>query len=225
MAGFRLVFEKQWVHLLFLAVSLPALGHVAKMESVRAGEYLGLTSTAWLWIAVGLAVAHQGLVWFCWRTQLHASLMTRLFGKAAFNLYAVAFSILGVGRVAAVVCLAVSNRETLDVAPAARQVVAILLLLPALYLFYSVRRYFGFRRAFGIDHFDESYRSEPAVRQGIFRFTSNGMYVYGFLILWSVAFWWGSAATLWVALWMHLYIWIHYYSTERPDMRRIYGSG
>ena len=59
-----------------------------------------------------------------------------------------------------------------------------ILAVPAVYLAYSVRRYFGFKRAFGIDHFDPSYRSRPFVREGIFRFSSNAMYDFGFLWLW-----------------------------------------
>jgi len=79
-------------------------------------------------------------------------------------------------------------------------------------------------RALGIDHFDPAWRSAPFVRQGIFRFTRNGMYVYGFLLMWVPGLWWGSAAALAVALFNHLYIWVHYYATELPDMARIYGA-
>jgi hypothetical protein len=43
------------------------------------------------------------------------------------------------------------------------------------------------------------------------------------LILWVPGLWWASPAALVVALFNHLYIWVHYYATERPDMRRIYG--
>jgi hypothetical protein len=105
------------------------------------------------------------------------------------------------------------------------KMLAVIVAVPAIYLFYSVRRYFGFQRAFGIDHFDETYRTLPLVRNGIFRFTSNGMYVFGFFLIWVPGLWWASAAAMWVALFNHLYIWVHYHSTERPDMRRIYGAG
>lgn len=94
----------------------------------------------------------------------------------------------------------------------------------ALYLFYSVHRYFGFRRAFGIDHFNASYRTMPFVRQGIFRYPSNGMYVFGFLLLWTAGLWFASVAGLAAALFNHFYIWVHYFATERPDMRRMYGD-
>lgn len=177
----------------------------------------------WFWLAVAIAVAHQVLVWFCWRTQLHLSLLTRLLGNHGFTVYAVVFSILGIMRVGSLVVLALSNRGTVNVDHTVLQILAAFMAMPAFYLFYSVKRYFGFRRAFGIDHFDISYRSEPFVKEGIFRFTSNGMYIYGFFILWVPALWYASIGALCIALFNHLYIWVHYYSTELPDIRRIYG--
>jgi hypothetical protein len=33
-----------------------------------------------------------------------------------------------------------------------------------------------------------------------------------------------SQAALLAALFNHLYIWVHYYSTELPDIRHIYGA-
>jgi protein-S-isoprenylcysteine O-methyltransferase Ste14 len=147
-----------------------------------------------------------------------------MFGSRGFDVYAVGFSILGIARVAAVLILALSNRDTLLVDLKVLRVVALIAAIPAAYLFYSVKRYFGFKRAFGIDHFDKSYRSLPLVRKGIFRFTRNGMYVFGFCALWVPGLWFVSAAALIVALFNHLYIWVHYYSTELPDMKRIYGE-
>ena len=50
------------------------------------------------------------------------------------------------------------------------------------------------------------------------------MYVFGFAILWVPALLFQSVAALIVAAFSHAYIWVHYYCTERPDMRRIYGK-
>jgi protein-S-isoprenylcysteine O-methyltransferase Ste14 len=169
-------------------------------------------------------VAHQVFVWFCWRTELHASLLTRALGRAAFTLYAVVFSLLGIARIVSVFLLAIANHGTAPGNPIMLKLLALILLIPALYLLHSVRRYFGFRRAFGIDHFDESYRSLPLVREGIFRYASNGMYAFGFLLIWFPGLWYASLAALAAALFNHLYIWVHYYCTERPDMVRIYGD-
>ncbi|WP_298855301.1 methyltransferase [uncultured Ruegeria sp.] len=79
-------------------------------------------------------------------------------------------------------------------------------------------------RAAGGEHFDESYRGMPLVKDGIFRYTDNGMYVYAFLLFWAIAIGFDSAAALVVAAFSHAYIWVHYYATEKPDMDYLYGS-
>jgi len=220
----QLIFERQWVHGLLLAALLAGLAVASGSDGVRSGQLWGVTTPVWFWLAIALAVVHQVYVWLCWRAQLHASWLTRTLGTYGFSAYAVGFSVLGILRVVVVFIVAASNRDTLQANPLVLKLLAIIALIPATYLFYSVKRYFGFKRAFGIDHFDTSYRSLPFVRQGIFRFTRNGMYVYGFLLLWVPAFWFASLAALTVALFNHLYIWVHYFATELPDMKRIYGG-
>lgn len=219
-----LIFEKQWQHLLALGAMLTGLWFSRDVAGLDRGALWGAGTPLWLWLAVGCAVLHQLTVWLAWRTELHLGLVSRLLGSAGFNAYAVVFSILGLARVALVFLVSVANAGTLPLPALSLKVGAVLLALPALYTFYSVKRYFGFRRAFGIDHFDRSYRDQPLVKQGIFRLTGNGMYVYGFLILWAPALWWGSTAGLAAAVFNHVYIWVHYYVTEAPDMRRIYGE-
>ncbi len=61
------------------------------------------------------------------------------------------------------------------------------------------------------------------VQGGIFRFSSNAMYLFGFMGLWIPGFLFQSLAALILAVFSHAYIWIHYYATEKPDMDRIYG--
>jgi protein-S-isoprenylcysteine O-methyltransferase Ste14 len=218
------VFEKQALHWGILALLLLALYGVSGMEMIRQGSLWGLGSVQWLWTAAGLAAVHQVYVWFCWRVELHLQFITRYLGKRGFSLYAFGFAILGILRAAAVFFLAAANRDTLPVHPAILKSLAVISAVPSIYLMYSVARYFTFRRALGGDHFFESYRNAPLVRKGIFRFTQNGMYTYGFLILWSIALWFGSVAALSAAAFNHAYIWVHYFCTELPDMKRIYRS-
>ncbi|MGI9516001.1 MAG: methyltransferase [Pirellulaceae bacterium] len=224
MTSFRLVFEKQWLHLLLLAGLLIGVSLIWRTDALHEGQLWGVTTTTWLLMAISVAVAHQVVVWFCWRTELHGSLLSRTMGKHGFTLYATLFAVLGLTRIALVFAIAVSNAGTLPLPETLGGVLAIGLAIPALYTFYSVERYFGYRRAVGADHFDKAYRHKPLVNRGIFRFTSNGMYVYGFLILWVPVFWWGSLAALCAAVFNHAYIWVHYLCTEAPDMRRIYGQ-
>ena len=80
-------------------------------------------------------------------------------------------------------------------------------------------------RAFGIDHFfPEKYKNVSMVKQGIFKHTSNGMYIFGFLTLWIPGILLKSKAAILIALFHHLYIWVHYYFTEKPDMKIIYAD-
>jgi hypothetical protein len=224
MSHAQLIFEKQWLHATVLAALLVGVVLASRLDSVRSGHLWGIGTPVWLWLSVAIPNVHQVWVWFCWRTQLHRSWLTRVFGGLGFHLYAAGFSILGIARVVVVFILAITNRDALAVNLMPLRTLAIVAVIPTVYLFYSTVRYFGFKRALGIDHFDPSYRSMPFVRKGIFRFTSNGMYTYGFLLLWIPALWYASPAALCAALFNHLYVWVHYYATELPDMKRIYGE-
>ncbi|MEX0928439.1 MAG: methyltransferase, partial [Balneolales bacterium] len=184
----------------------------------------GIPTPGWFWLAAVIAVFHQVFVWFCWRMELYHSWLTRTMGEYAFSIYAAGFAILGIARVAVVFCLAISNQNTIPLDTLFLKVLALIVLIPAVYLFYSVKRFFGFKRAFGIDHFDPSYRSVPFVREGIFRFSGNAMYVYGFLLLWVPALWYASLAAIFIAVFNHIYIWVHYHTTELPDIKFLYGK-
>jgi hypothetical protein len=210
-------------HLICTTVLLLALYVASALPEFRTGSFLGLSTTTWTVLAVTNAIMHQVYVWLCWRLELHDQRLTRLFGDRAFRIYQIGFAILIVLRPMLAFVLGWSNQETLPVPPWLGYAVSLILLTPVVYLIYCVRRYFGFARAFGIDHFDSSYRSMPLVRQGIFTWTPNAMYVFGFLILWMPAFLFQSVAALATAAFSHAYVWVHYHCTEKPDMRRIYG--
>ena len=103
--------------------------------------------------------------------------------------------------------------------------VSALIALLAGYVLYSIVRYFGVERPAGIDHFDVSYRNKPLVREGIFKYVKNPMYVFGLGAFWLPGLLLGSFPGLLAALFMHIYIWVHYFFTEKPDMEYIYGKG
>jgi hypothetical protein len=220
----RLLFEGQLAHLIALSALLLGLFAASALPGFHEGRFLGLSTWAWLVLTVADTIAHQVMVWFCWRVELHGKWLTRWFGDRAFPLYRVVFVILFAARMVPITLLAYANRATLPLDPAAGLVIALIIIIPAAYLFYSVRVYFSFNRAFGIDHFDASYRGAALVRQGIFKYTPNAMYVFGIGALWIPGFAFQSTAALVAALFSHLYIWVHYLCTERPDMARIYGK-
>jgi protein-S-isoprenylcysteine O-methyltransferase Ste14 len=220
----RLIFARQWLHLLALVVLLAAATLALPWAGLGEGPvHVGETGW-WLLLAIRLAVVHQVFVWFCWRTELHARLLSRLFGASAFTVYAVHFVILGGARLAAAVTVSWVDRGSLAPESVILKSAALLLLLPVAYLLWSIHRFFGARRAFGADHFDPAVRARPPVREGIFGWTPNAMYTFGFLALWAAALWWSSRAGLIAAAFNHLYIWVHWFATEEPDLRRMHAA-
>lgn len=219
------VFERQWLHALLLVVMLGALWLISRgCGCFHRGDLWGIGTWTWFWIAIEVPIAHQVFVWFCWRTELHRGLLSRVFGRFAFGIYAVIFTVFLVGRLLSITILAIASRDTLVANQLFLRVLFGVVAVLVAYLAYSVARYFGVLRAYGADHFDESYRSKPLVRAGIFRFTSNGMYTFGLMALYLPALWYASRPALVAAVFGHLYIWVHYFTTELPDMRRIYGT-
>lgn len=119
--------------------------------------------------------------------------------------------------------LAISDTNSIKINSTERIVFSISLLIPVIYLFYSVRKYFGFNRAMGLDHFEpDKARDMPFVKEGIFKYTPNAMYTFGFLMIYVPGILFASKSALVVALFSHIYIWVHYYFTELPDMKIIY---
>jgi hypothetical protein len=217
------VFKKQGWHFLSLFVLLAGVIFLARGEILN-GQLWGISTQAWLWIAIAVPVTHQIFVWLFWRLELHYGLITRWFGQNGFPIYKIGFTILFVARPISILFLGISNHDTLTCPPILMYAVAVILLIPGMYTMYIVVHYFGMDRAYGIDHFDPSYRDKPFVKQGMFKYTDNAMYKFGFLILWSIAIFSLSKAALLAAVFNHLYIWVHFYFTELPDIHRIYGQ-
>jgi hypothetical protein len=218
------LFEKQGWHALSLVVLLMSTTLLTKIDGILAGELFGLFTSFWFWLAIVIPIAHQIFVLVAWRKQLQNQWMTRLFGEKDFTVYTIIFNLLFLGRPVSVILLSIANRETFSLSDGWRIGISLILFIPFAYLMYSVLKYFGYQRALGIDHFDESYRELPLVRKGIFKYTSNGMYTFGFFIMWIPPILAASKAGLLLAAFSHLYIWVHYFTTEKPDMERIYGK-
>ena len=219
----KVIFEGQILHLFVLTILIGTIFGITGIWNFFEGQYLGINTATWFYLSIATPILHQVYVWFCWRTQFHFSLITRVFGEIGFTYYGIVFFILFFLRFVFVTILAISNKGSMDADPLLLYALAIIITLPALYLFYSVKRYFGIKRALGADHFDESYRNSPLVTKGIYRFVNNGMYIFGVAIIWVPGLVFASRAALLAAMFQHIYIWVHYYATEKPDMKRIYG--
>lgn len=175
-------------------------------------------------IAIVAPIMHQHWVLLGWRLELHLNWWSGRFGKErAFRWFTRGFEVLALSRILALVGVAVANRGTMDIPPLLQWPTVVGLIGVFVWLMVSVALYFGFARAKGGDHFFAEYREMPLCREGIFRFIPNAMYAVGFSILWAIAFVFESQAAFLAAGFSHIYIWIHYFCTEVPDMKRIYG--
>ena len=217
------IFEKQLWHLISLVILIYGVVILVNNSSLD-GEFWGITTKTWLIYSVGIAILHQVYVLIVWRLELYYSSISKLLGKAGFTFYAIGFSIMFILRLLFIIALGISSKNSLALDPIISYSLAILLSMIVLYLMYSVLRYFGFERAYGIDHFDRLFSDIPFVKQGIFRFSNNAMYKFGLLILWIPGLLLFSKLALIAALFQYLYIWVHYYCTELPDMKHIYGK-
>ena len=219
------IFQHQLWHLLAACLAVAIFYFLTISDAtLTKGALFSVETFIWLWLAFLTPIVHQLYVFIVWRYELYTEVFTQKFGlQKAFRLYSIGFSILFVMRLLFILCLALSNKYTLDISPWYLYSLAIIMLPFILYLFYSVKKYFTIRRAYGIDHFDKNY-NVPFIKEGIFRYTDNGMYVVGLAVLYLPGLLLLSKAALVVALFNHLYIWVHYYTVEKPDMEYIYGK-
>ncbi len=216
------MFEKQGWHYFFLALLLALVAVLARGDTMS-GQLWGIRTETWLWIAIAVPILHQIIVWLFWRLELHRGLITKWFGESGFPIYKFIFTVLFAARPISILLLGISNYDSLTCPSTLMYTAAIIFLIPGIYTMYSVVHFFGMDRAYGIDHFDPSYVDKPFVKQGMFKYTDNAMYKFGFLILWSIALITLSKAALLAVVFNHLYIWVHFYFTELPDIRHIYG--
>jgi phospholipid methyltransferase len=219
------IFRYQIWHLVSVVILIAVTQiFVAINYDTMTGALWKISTKAWFWIAITVPIFHQVYVWIIWRLELYKNTFTSRYGiQRAFKIYSVGFSLLFVCRLIFIIILAISSQDSLAINPLYTYLVAALITPVVIYLFYSVIRYFTIERAFGIDHFDKNY-NKPYVKGGIFSYTDNGMYVYGLMIFYLPGLLLLSKTALVVALFNHIYIWVHYYCTERPDMKVIYGN-
>jgi len=194
-------------------------------DSYFVGSLFSIDSKDWIILAIIIPIAHQVYVLLGWRTELFYKFITKQFGESGFLYFKIGFLLLFLSRLVSIVFLDYANRGSIFINDYLVYAMSFIFGGLSLYLFYSVINYFGIDRAIGKDHFEpDVFRSIAFVKKGIFRFSSNSMYVFGFLILWLPGIVLESKAALLMALFNHLYIWVHYYYTESPDIEIIYSD-
>lgn len=222
MKKLNLVFEQQIWNYLGLAFLLALTVYFWGFPGMSAGSLWGLGTPFWFWLSIGEVILHSFYAWFVFRAELHLGLMTKWFGRRAFTVWAVSFTILLVLRFLLMFTLGYSNRGTWAIPPWLGWLITSVIAIPAFYTIYSIKRYFSFKRGVGADHFDPAYRKMGLVHGGIYKYTSNAMYIFLAAVVWVPALVFGSKAVLVSAFFNHAYLWVLYYTLERPDMKRIY---
>jgi hypothetical protein len=213
--------EGQVLHLgliVLLVAGATALLH----HPAFAPRVLGLTSTGWALVSIWLAVIHQVIVAKVFRLQLHRGVMTRVFGDRDLAVWQAIFLPFLIARPLTLILVGWADPSRLTGLRWLEIPLGLALIAVAIWVLHSVIVHFTIRRAVGGDHFREDIADLPIVREGAFAVTPNAMYGLAFLGLWGIALLFGSWNALVVALFQHVYIWVHWYLTEKPDMKRLY---
>ena len=187
------IWKGQFMHAICLGILL--------VFSWYGWHVLGRPFPALFWFAVSVPVMHQVFVWFAWRLELRKSFITKTVG---FQLFLVVFFWLFLLRFISLALLGWVDAGSLEMRVELKFFLTLICLVPGLYAMYSVKRYFGLKRAAGADHFETRYQTMAFVKKGIFRYTNNGMYIYAFLLFWAIAIYFSSIAALLVALFLSL---------------------
>ena len=188
--------------------------------SNNTNTFLGIGAFKWFLVAMTIPLVHQTYVWICWRSELCWKSISNTIG---FKGYVIIFFILIISRLTAIVLCFVDYGSLYKPGWLA-WILGLILFIPGVYTMYSVKKYFGFLRAAGADHFDPKYRNLPFENRGIFKWTPNAMYVFAIGIPFSFAAATGSQSMLIVAIYTYISIWLHYFCTEKPDIAVIYNN-
>ena len=182
--------------------------------------FLRISALSWFMIAMAIPLVHQVYTWICWRSELCWKSVSSSIG---FKGYLICFFILIISRFSAVV-LCFVDYGSLYKPGLISWALSIVVFIPGLYTMYSVKKYFGFVRAAGADHFDPKYRNMPFEKRGIFKWIPNAMYTIAMLVWLCFAIISGSKAMFVFAVYSYISIWLHYFVTEKEDFKIIYGK-
>ena len=180
--------------------------------------FLGISVKNWFLFSMMTPLIHQSYVWLCWRSELCWKIISRTIG---FKVYVIIFFILAILRLSSIgLCFA--DYGSWFTPGWMAWIVAILFFVPFVYTIYSIKKYFGFLRATGKDHFDPSYKNIPFEKRGIFKWSSNAMYTFAVAVFFGFAISAGSKAMFVFAAYSYIGTWLHYFCTEKEDFKVIY---
>lgn len=185
------LFEGQFQHILLLACLIPGAIYLAS-PSLNGSTWLGISDQTWFYAVIRLAVVHQVVGWFVFRFQLVFSLFSRLFGEYDMLVWGIIFFPMLFARPLLTLGLGLADSGSLESYRGVQIIIGLILCIPAIFTGWSIERYFGVARALGGDHFRQKYRDMPLVKEGAFKYSSNAMYSFAFLLFWAIAFLTGS---------------------------------
>ena len=133
--------------------------------------FLRISALSWFMIAMAIPLTHQVYTWICWRSELCWKSVSSSIGLKG---YLIGFFILIISRFSAVV-LCFVDYGSLYKPGLIAWALSIVVFIPGLYTMYSVKKYFGFVRAAGADHFDPKYRNMSFENRGIFKWFDNAV--------------------------------------------------
>lgn len=216
--------ERQGYHLLafiLLGGLLLYTTHVYPDGKVLIGS---MSTSQWIWFSWVFAGIFHLWITFFWRMELYGNKISAWLGKAGFPLYRAGYVVFGLLWLLPVIPISFSSRDTASV-PAWFSVPFLAVTIPlTLWGLHNATVYFGITRASGADHFDAAYRNAPLEKRGIYKYIPNVMYTVVLLALYHPGLVVQSAQGLIAAAAHHAFVWVHYFCTERPDMREIYGN-
>ncbi len=217
-------YKGQFLHLVLYILLIGGSIGLVNWGYLGEQSLLGIRGTALFSISLFMAPLHHFYVWFFWRSELCYKNISPLFGGNGFRIYSLGFGFIAIARVLSVLLVGIVDYKTMPLNPVVFWPIVAVLSLPMLYTLYSVRKYFGYNRTVGGDHFFQKYREMPLVRKGIFRYSSNAMYKFGILVLPLVGLVCESESSFLLGMYHYLAGWAHYHCTEKPDMQLIYGK-
>ena len=186
----------------------------------NSNAFLGISAKSWFLFSMATPLLHQGYVWLCWRSELCWKAISRTIG---FKAYAIIFIMIMILRLSGIgLCFA--DYGSWFTPGLIAWTISVLIFIPFIYTIYSIKKYFGFMRATGIDHFDPNYKNIPFEKRGIFKWSSNAMYTFAIPVFFGFAFSVGSKAMFIFATYSFIGAWLHYFCTEKEDFKVIYGS-
>ena len=182
--------------------------------------FIGISAKNWFLFSMMTPLLHQGYVWLCWRSELCWKTISQTIG---FKPYVVIFFIIAILRLSGI-GLSFADYGSWFTPGWIAWSVSVLIFIPFIYTMYSIKKYFGFLRATGIDHFDPNYKNIPFEKRGIFKWSSNAMYTFAIPVFFGFAFSSGSKAMFIFAAYSFIGTWLHYFCTEKEDFKVIYGN-